>query len=91
MDGKPTREFEKVDLTIVDLDLRPDRSPVDPAGPLYATDIRVEMPKQRTWLDNSMYAVEFGPIALSTGSGSLDLGSAAYVPPFTVEQFLGRT
>ena len=49
------------------------------------------MPRQRTWLDNSAYEIEFGPIALSTGRGALDLGSAAYVPPFTAEQFLGRT
>jgi len=91
VDGEPTRELVDVDLTVIGLDLRPDRGPVDPAGPLYATDIRVEMPAQRTWLDNSVYEVEFGPIVLSTGRGSLDLGSAAYVPPYSVEQFLGRT
>jgi hypothetical protein len=91
VDGDAARALTNVDLTIAGLDLRPDRSPLDAAGLLYASDIRIEMPAQRTWLDNTVYEVEFGPIALSTGGGSLDLGRVAYMPPFSPERFLQRT
>ncbi len=89
--GTPAREFSDISLAIDGLDLRPDRAPDDPEGLLYARDIRLNMPAQRTWLDNTGYEVAFGPIAISTGRRSVDLGSVGYVPPFDDAEFLNRT
>lgn len=91
LEGRPVRDFESIQLAIDGLDLRHDRDPAAPEGVLYADDIRIDVPRQKTWVDNVGYEIAAGPISLSTGAGTLDLGRVEYLPPATKDQYLART